>query len=781
MGVVTHMTVLEKTSTLRAIGQSIPRLDADEKVRGLAQYADDVPVPDLWFGAAVRAPVAHGVLRGLKQDPAFDWSGICMVTPADIPGKNIVDMMGHDMPFLAFDEIRYYGEPVALVAAPTRARAAEAAGHVTVEVEERPALLTLRDVVDRFHRDRASLDLLWSQTIRKGDAETALAAAELRVEGEYWCGHQEQLYIEPQGMTAIPQPDGGMFILGSMQCPYYINPELCETLNIPPDKLRVKQTAVGGAFGGKEEFPTLLAGYCALLAMKSGKPVRMIFDRNEDILYSTKRHPAWTHHVTGLGRDGSIRSMKVEFILDGGAYTTLSPVVLYRGILHAAMGYRCDHVSVDGYVYRTHTFPNGAFRGFGAPQSIWGLESHVDEMAAVCGLPPHEFRRKNCLVLGDTTPTGQVLRESVGSPAVLEETLKRSRFSEKFARCSRGRAERGRWYGIGVSFFAHGSGFTGDGEARIKAKVALDLDFFEDGRPGVNVRVSSTEMGQGTFTILPQVAADGLRIGIARVRCPYPDTALVPDSGPTVASRTAMVVGNTVFGAGARLRRDLEAFAAKALFNGQPVELEEDAFRAEWGGPGRSFEEVAAIYLKQHGPLRVYNQFALPSTIRWNQKTFEGDAYPAYSWGCNVAEVEIDELTCEPRVTRVAACYDIGRVLNPMLAKGQIEGGLVQALGYAVMEKIRIKNGRYDADRMQTYIVPTALDVPELDIHFVEFPYEHAWPGAKGVGEIPMDGLAPAVANAIQQAIGIRIREIPITAESIYEALHAPAGVGRDA
>ncbi len=232
-------------------------------------------------------------------------------------------------------------------------------------------------------------------------------------------------------MVAIPESDGMMFIHGSMQCPYYINPELCVTLNIPPEKLRVKQSAVEGAFGGKEEFPTLLAGYCALLALKCKKPVKIIYDRNQDILYSTKRHPAWIHHRTGLNRDGTIQGMRIEFLLDGGAYTTLSPVVLFRGILHAAMGYRCDHVFIDGYVYRTNTFPNGAFRGFGAPQLIWGLESHIDELAEACDLLPHEFRLKNCLVKGDQTPTQQVLKESVGSPAVLEGALERSQFAEK--------------------------------------------------------------------------------------------------------------------------------------------------------------------------------------------------------------------------------------------------------------------------------------------------------------------------------------------------------------
>lgn len=763
------MTVQEQ-GILRVVGKGIPRFDADEKVRGLAQYADDVNVPGAWYGWVVRSPVSHGRLRGLTMDPGFDWSQVVVVTPDDIPGNNIVDLIGRDMPFIAHDEIRYLGEPLALVAAPTRHLARLASQHIHADIEELPALLTLRDVMALREKDPSAVEELAAQTIRKGDVQKALDEADIVVEREYSAGYQEQLYIEPQGMVAIPEADGTMFIEGSMQCPYYINPELCETLDIPPEKLRVKQSAVGGAFGGKEDFPTMLAGYCALLALKAKRPVKMIFDRNQDILYTTKRHPSVSRYRVGLMKDGSIHGIQVEFMIDGGAYTTMSPVVMYRGILHSAMGYRCDHIFIDGHAYRTHTFPNGAFRGFGTPQAFWAWESLIDELAEACGMAPHEFRLKNCLHQGDTTPTGGLLRNSVGSPTVLEKTLERAQFAEKLKRCSHGRPDDKMWYGIGLSFFAHGAGFTGDGEARIKAKVALELEPDGKGQPIVNVRISSTEMGQGTSTIMPQVAADALSVDVRNVTYPLPDTFKVPDSGPTVASRTAMVVGGTVYGAGRKMKADLEAFASEQLFDGQPVELDNNMFCA---GSGKTlpFEEVAATYLSVKGPLRAYNQFVLPEYIKWNQATFEGDAYPAYSWGCNVAEVLVDALTLEIHVKKVTAYYDIGRLLNPVLAKGQIEGGLVQALGYALLEKMAIKEGRYDADRMQTYVIPTTLDIPEMDLHFVEFPYDDVPPGAKGVGEIPMNGLAPAIANAVVQATGVRLRDLPMTPEKLFEAI----------
>lgn len=766
------MAVKEQV-TYRNVGQGIIRLDGEEKVKGLARYADDVPVPGTWYGEVVRSPVSHGKLRGLTFDSSFDFDRVCVVTPKDIPGENVVDLMGRDMPFIAHDIIQYRGEPVALVAAPTRALAREAASHIKPEIDPLPALHTLREVIGKFLAGDKDLHEMAAQTIVKGKIADGFAAADKIVEGEYWAGHQEQLYIEPQGMFVIPEEDGGVYIQGSLQCPYYIAPELMVTLNLPLEKIRVKQTAVGGGFGGKEEFPTLIAGYCALLALKCRKPVKIIYDRHQDILFTTKRHPVWTRQRTGVKKDGTITAMQVDFVLDGGAYTTLSPVVLSRGILHTTLGYKCPHVFVDGHVFRTNTFPNGAFRGFGAPQGIWGLESHMDEVAAAIGMEPDAFRLKNALHLGDATGTGQIISEPMGTPDVLEKTLELCGFSNLRKNNSRGVPTNGKYYGVGLSFFGHGSGFTGDGESRLKSKAALDLEYAEDGNAQVSIRISSTEMGQGTMTIMPQICADGLRIHINQVRCPFPDTKYAPDSGPTVASRTAMVVGGTVFGAAEKMRKALEEFASSSLFGGEKVELDNDCFTGSLSGKSRTFQDVANSYLKQNGPLRVMNQFQLPPTIKWNQKTFEGDSYPSYSWGCNVAEVEVDELTFEINVKKVSGYFDIGRLINPVLAKGQVEGGLVQALGYAVMEKMDIKDGLYDASRMQTYVVPTALDIPRFDLHFIEYPYTHTAPGAKGVGEMPMDGLAPAIANAIVGALGIRINELPITPEKLFKAMES--------
>ena len=765
---------------VRLVGQGMPRVDAGGKVRGTTRYLNDIDYQGVLQGVVVRAPVPRGILKAVEPDPAFNWKGVVVATAKDIPGINVVHMHDRTMPLLAEigGEVRYRGEPVGVVAAPTYELAAEAANHMRIEIDPLPPLLTLPEAVNVFKTAPEKFDSMKDQSIVKGDVAQGFAEADEIIEAEYWAGHQEQLYLENQGLVVFPQKDGSILAEGSIQCPYFPVHELNDPLKLPPEKIRVRQTPIGGAFGGKEDYPTMLVGYAALPALKSGKPVKIAYERNEDILYTTKRHPVWARYKTGVKKDGTITAIECDYVLDGGAYLTISDVVMFRGILHCAVAYRCDNVVVRGKVARTNSFPCGAFRGFGAPQAIWGMESHVDAIAARLGRTPHEYRLQVHARPGDVTPTGQILSAENGSSACLQLALKRSDFAKKLKQASRGQLRQGqkKLYGVGLSFFAHGSAFTGDGEAKFKAKGRVELARLDDGKPGVNIRVSSTEMGQGVHTIFTQIAADALALDSARIRFPMADTALVPNSGPTVASRTTMVVGNVVHRAALDLKNQIEAFAALRFFQGAPAELRASQLVAKGRKP-IPFAKAAQAMLAELGEASGFFQFELPPDIRWDQATFKGDSYPGYSWSANVAEIEIDPLTCELEVKRVTAVIDIGRVINPITATGQVEGGLTQALGYAVMEKIGTgKNGLYDAARLQTYIIPTALDIPEYDVKFVEYPYSFAPPGAKGLGELPMDGLAPAIANAVEAATGRRLRRIPITPEAIFEALQAGKG-----
>lgn len=764
----------------RLVGKAMLRVDADGKVRGSTRYLNDIDYKGILHGVVVRAPVAHGILKALTPDPAFAWAGITVATASDIPGENIVHMHDRTMPLLAEigGEIRYRGEPVAVVAAKTIELATEAARHIRVEVDELPALLTLQEAVQIFKTSPQKLDTMQEQSIVKGDVAQGFAAADEIVEAEYWAGHQEQLYLENQGLIVFPQKDGSIRVDGSLQCPYFPTHELNDLLKLTPEQIRVRQTPVGGAFGGKEEYPTMLTGYAALPALKSGKPVKITYERNEDILYTTKRHPVWMRYKTGVKKDGTITAIECDYILDGGGYLTISDVVMFRGILHCAVSYRCDNVVIRGKVARTNSFPCGAFRGFGAPQAIWGMESHLDAIAASIGMTPHALRLHAHARPGDITPTGQVLNGENGSTECLKLALQRSDFAKKLKQSSRGKLRKGqkKFYGIGLAFFAHGAAFTGDGEAKFKAKGRMELARLEDGKPGVNIRVSSTEMGQGVHTVFTQIAADALSLDPAHIRFPMADTGLVPNSGPTVASRTTMVVGSVVHRASLDLKSQIEAFASLRYFKGQPAELRNSLLIAKTGKPV-PFAKVAESMLAELGTVSGFFEFSLPANTQWDQQNFKGDSYPGYSWSVNVAEIEIDPVTYEIAVKHVTAVVDVGRVINPLSAKGQVEGGLTQALGYAIMEKIGTgKNGLYDAARLQTYIIPTALDIPEYDVKFVEYPCSFTPPGAKGLGELPIDGLAPAIANAVEAAVGKRLRTIPITPESIFEALHPAQG-----
>jgi CO/xanthine dehydrogenase Mo-binding subunit len=377
--------------------------------------------------------------------------------------------------------------------------------------------------------------------IDRGDPDAAFAAADLILEGEYRVGHQEQLYIENNAMIAVPEENGGLTVYGSLQCPYYIHKAMKRALALDDIRTRVVQAETGGGFGGKEEYPSIIAIHAALLARACRKPVRMIYDRHEDISATTKRHPAVVTHRTAMRRDGTLLAQDIDVVMDGGAYCTLTPVVLSRGALHAGGPYRCPNVRIRSRATRTNTPPNGAFRGFGAPQTEFAAETHLNRLAEAAGISPLEIRRRNVYVLGDTTPTGQVLRHSVAGEEVLERAAEAAEFERMRERTADARVPGGsdatryhtglarRAPGVGIALAWHGAGFTGSGEVKLASVAAVELT--GDGR--IQVLTGSTEMGQGTKTIFPQLVADALGVAYDDVAIAPQDTALVPDSGPT--------------------------------------------------------------------------------------------------------------------------------------------------------------------------------------------------------------------------------------------------------
>jgi CO/xanthine dehydrogenase Mo-binding subunit len=744
----------------RSIGKSVPRKEGREKVTGCARYVDDLTFPDMLHGVTVRSPAPRGRIREICFEGEIPWNEFTIVTAKDIPGKNCIALLIEDQPCLAHGVVNHCEEAVVLLAHHDKYLLEEARRSVRIEIEPLPAIFSMED-------SRARKEIIWGRDnifkafyVEKGDVDGAWADADFIVEGDYETGAQEQLYIEPQGVIAQASTEDGVTVWGSLQCPYYVHKALVILFGLPKDRVRVIQTETGGGFGGKEEYPSMIAAHAALLAQKSGCPVKIIYDRAEDMVATTKRHPSKTRHRTAVTCSGKLLAMDIDFTIDGGAYETLSPVVLSRGTIHAAGPYYCPNVRISSRAVATNAPPHGAFRGFGAPQSVFALERHLDRVASAIGMAPDELRRCNFIREGQTLAVGQVVKEKVDMDGLLDRAFTLSDYHAKRRSFTAENVGRPIKKGIGFASFLHGAGFTGSGEEYLASEVAMEA--MRDG--SVRVLAGSTEMGQGTNTIFSQIAADALGLDCDQIKILQPDTAQVPNSGPTVASRTAMIVGKLVETAALGLKR--------TLLDGGLLSLDDGA---------ADFARACREYIDAHGALKSFVKYEHPRDLHWDDQHYRGDAYGAYAWAVYVAEVSIDTRTAEVRVDDFVAVQEVGKVINPALAAGQIEGGVAQGIGFALYENVVWQEGRMANAQMTNYVMPTSMDLPPIRVFFEEIPYERGPSGAKGIGELPLDGTAPAIANAIAHATGADVRQIPVTPEVLLEMLGAmppeiPAG-----
>ncbi|WP_394823266.1 xanthine dehydrogenase family protein molybdopterin-binding subunit [Pendulispora albinea] len=737
------------------IGTNVPRTDGASKVTGAALYIDDYAAEGELYGATVRSSVPRGILRGIRKDPAFDWTGITVVTAEDIPGDNVVMLIEDDQPVLASKVIQHVYEPVALIACADPVRLQRAMKAITLDIEPLPPVLTMDEALAKEERIYRDDNVFKSYVIRHhvddGDEQknidAILARCDVVLSGRYEVHHQEQLYIEPQGMIAW-WDDAGVHVTGSLQCPYYVHKAMKRAFALEGEKVHVAQSVTGGGFGGKEEYPSVVAVHAALLARAAKRPVRLIYGRKEDIEATTKRHPARLEITTGCDEDGKLVALKFDCVMDGGAYATLTAVVLSRGVLHAAGAYEWKHARVAGRAVATNTPPNGAFRGFGAPQTIWGIERHMDRLAEKLGMDPLDLRKKNLLKIGSSTVTGQIIKESCGVEECIERAVQDSGYYEKRAAYAKdaGDAAAAQRRGIGVSVFMHGAGFTGSGERRLKGKVQIDLE-----RGGkLRIRTASTDIGQGTETVFRQIAASAAGVPLDAIEFETPCTTNVPDSGPTVASRTVMVVGSIVSTAAKQIGDKVRA-AGGAI-----------ADHAAFAAAGDRLLDSAKE------PVTALVQYEPPVANQWDDDAYQGDAYPTYSWGCDIAEVEVDRDTFETKILGFWAAQDVGKAIHPVLCAGQVEGGTLQAIGWALYESVVWKNGHIMNPRMTNYVIPTSKDAPLFKTILVEHPFSGGPNGAKGVGELPMDGGAPAVAAAVEQAIDAHCNHLPLLPENLF-------------
>ncbi len=730
------------------------RKDGIEKVRGTARYVADVAYPGMLHAATLRTRLPGGTIVSITFDDHVPWSEYVVVTARDIPGINVVKMIETDQPVLVETEYRHAGEPVVLVAHPDPQALADALA--AIHIEERPCAMlpvftieealrpdTRRVVADNIYRD---------YLMERGsviDAESDVCHV---FEGEYRTGAQEHLYIEPQGMIARME-DGVLTVEGSLQCPYYVHAALVCVTGLPEGHVRVLQCATGGAFGGKEEYPSHIACHAALLTLKAGgRPVALIYGRGEDMAVTPKRHPSRSRVRLGASRDGRLRFIDIDFVIDGGAYLTLSPVVLSRGLIHAAGPYRCDNIRVRGRAVATSHPPFGAFRGFGAPQSIFAMEVALDGLARVLGMAPDVLRARNILVPGDISPAGQKIEGPLDMHRVVGQALEACHYHAKVEAYQRWNVQsRVSRKGIGLATFYHGAGFTGNGELALRSRAGLRVS----AAGLVEILTSTTEMGQGMQTTLSCIVAEALRIPYEGINVARPDTRDVPDSGPTVASRTCMVVGAILAQAAGKLTARLHADAAL------PSTYSYDEFR-----------DACARLHAAGGVTSIMADYRHPAGNEWDESTFQGSPYASFAWACYVAEVEIDVMTGEARVLDFTAVQEVGRVVHPAVAAGQIEGGVVQGIGYALFEEVRFgADGQMANNRVTNYIIPTSADVPPIRVLFQESRHGAGPGGAAGIGELPMDGPAPAIINAINAALGTEICHVPAMPEHILAAM----------
>jgi len=742
------------------IGHSHPRPDAVDKVTGAARFADDYSFPGMLYGATLRAAYPHARILSIRTGKAAASPGVhAVLTHQAVPGQNRHGLVLQDWPVLCDDKVRYMGDAVALVAAESPDIAAEALERIEVEYEPLPVVSSPEGArqpdAPLVHEARENGNLLEHIKVRQGNVERGFAEADVVVEREYRTPTYDHMFLEPECSIGVPagydadHPKLTVYV-GS-QIPYADREQIAAAMNLSPEEVRVIGTLVGGAFGGKEDIMGQI--HAALLAQATGRPVKILYSRSESMLAHPKRHATVIRIKTGARNDGTLTAVQAELLGDAGAYASLSTKVLERATTHASGPYQVPHVKIDCHAMYTNNPPAGAFRGFGVTQSAFAVESNTDILANELGMDPFAFRRKNALRVGFTTATGQLLRESAGLLDCLDWVESRV----KSLASSPTPNSRTAW---GIAAAYKNTGLGGGAEDAAGAEVEV----YPDGT--VEVRSSSADLGQGLTTVVAQCTAEELGLPFDRVRVLLSDTDLTPDGGPTTASRQTFVTGNAARLAARGMRERLAAVAAERW------DVSPDAIRFE-NGELRTDGHVAPMaqvveWLQDEGHQpRLRYRYRAPETWPLGQG---GDMHFAFGYSVQAAQVAVDERTGEVTVLRMVAACDAGRAINPQALLGQIEGGLVMGIGTALTEEYRIEDGIPQTLRWADYKVPLIRQMPEMDLRIVEHPTSAGPYGAKGIGELPAIPTAAAICNAIYNAVGVRVQELPVKPEDIRKS-----------
>lgn len=761
-----------------AINRAMPRVDAYEKVTGRAKYAADLFPDNLLYGKVLRSAHPHARILSIDTSGAESLPGVkCVLTAKDVPGANL----WNSFRFITGDKVRYVGDGVAVVAAETEEIAAEALKRIRVEYEPLPGVFSIEEALAEgaplVHEEAPGNLIPHSHyPVRKGDVEKGFAESDVILEREYRTPFIEHAYIEPEAVVAIPHPlDRAVTLYGSVQNPFTVRWGVSAALGTPLNKVRIVQCTLGGSFGGKEEVMGIMLSRAAMAALKTGRPVKMVNTREESLLESSKRHPFRMRYKVGAAKGGKILALRAEMVCEGGAYNVMAQYMNWRASVHTTGPYEIPNVHVDVYGVYTNNIYGGAMRGFTSPQVIFAQETLMDELAAELGMDPVELRIVNALRPGSVTATGHhLVDQSVTLTEVINTVLSKSGFKERRKELDAGRPS-GKRRGIGLACSFRGCGYGAETYDSTVAQVALQPD------GSVLTYTGLVDNGQGLRTAHAQIVAEVLGVRLEDIVYMDTDTSMVPDGGMTVASRGTFTGGNAMRLAAAKVRETLFQAVSEA-WSCRPEDLEARESRVYLKeDPSRSmtFAEAASECIKRGLPLAHYG-WHRPEPITWHHDTGQGDAFPTYSYGCVVAEVELDPETGEVEVTRVVSGHDVGTAINPALAKGQIYGGIAMGMGFGLLEEVETSEGRVETLNLDQYLIPTSMDVPAMEAILYESADPYGPFGAKSLGEPATETVAAAVLSAVDHAAGRWIRNLPASQERMLlgQALKRPSGRG---
>ncbi len=768
------------------VSKSVERIDGYEKITGKAVYGADLNFHGQLYAGTLYARVPHAEIKKIDTGEAEKVDGVVYImTAEDVPVKN--PMFGR-FPVLAGKRVKYAGDGLAVVAAESPELVKEALSLIKVEYRELPGIFSVKDALSGefvpVHEDRA--DNIVENTyyrMRLGDVRSGFEEAEFVVNEMYRTGFVDQAYIEPEAVLAFPDPyNKGIVVHGTFQNPYSMRENVASILGLPITQVRIIQTVIGGSFGGKDESVMIMAARCAVIALKTGRPVKMVLTREESFLESCKRHPYESSYRMGARRDGSIVGVESTTYSRGGAYNNKAMFANWRCSVHAAGPYYIPNVKTDVRSVYTNTVYAGAYRGFSAPQIVFAVETAVDELSYRCSLSPMEMRLRNCLKPGDQLPTGQYLtpdKMPANLGEIITEVCRRSDFQkkwEKYEKLRAGNNNEGKVRkGIGLACTFRGTGLGGEGIDTASATVTMEKDGY------VNIQSGMSEMGQGIRTSHAQIVAEILGVTFDRLTFSTTDTAVVMDSGPTVASRGLLAGGSAMKIAAESLRDRIFNIAAQELAcNVEEIEARNNFVYNRNDPENRTeYPDLLKKCVYNYGISLSAQGWYSPGPEKLDHETGHGNAYPSYIFGAMVAEISVDTGTGIIDVEKLTAGYELGRAINPALAKGQLIGGMMQGLGYAVMEEMDTDSGYLKTNNFDDYLIPGIMDVPEMDIVLFESD-EHVGPfGAKGVGEIGVEMVAPAIGNALFNADGRRVREIPFNLERVVLGRNLSRSGGR--